>query len=220
MQLWRDWRQTDAGKLEELLHRPTPTGKSLPIRQRTEISDPGVCFHVLRSPKSQSLDKVGLILPTSLCAAQVAQMAATRLNRAAAGHERGISRYVTLVHTEGCGNSSGQSEELYVRTMLGYIVHPMVEHCLLLEHGCEKTHNDFMRSQMAHMGLDLSAFGWVSIQLDGGIKSALEKTEAWFAQAGADMPAPTAATAGLGALRLGLASAGPVSAEVAVDLPT
>ena len=211
-----DWRQTDASRLDELLHRPAPTGEGLSVRARDVA--PAVRFNVLQGSGGSSLDKVGLIVPTSLCAAQVAQMAAARLNRKRSDGLQAVSRYVTLPHTEGCGNSSGHSEELYVRTMLGYIVHPMVEHCLLLEHGCEKTHNDFMRAQMASMGLDLSRFGWVSIQMDGGIQAALDKTEAWFAQAAASAEPPRRSSGGLEALRLGIAGPGPVTDAMARGL--
>ncbi len=217
VQLWRDWRQTDASRLDELLHRPAPSGKGLPVRAR-DVAAPAVRFNVLHGSGGSSLDKVGLIVPTSLCAAQVAQMAAARLNRMRSDGLQAVARYVTLAHTEGCGNSSGQSEELYVRTMLGYIVHPMVEHCLLLEHGCEKTHNDFMRAQMASMGLDLSRFGWVSIQMDGGIQAALDKTEAWFVQAAASAAPPRRSSGGLEALRLGIAGPGPVTDAMASGL--
>ncbi len=53
----------------------------------------------------------------------------------------GVSRFVTLPHTEGCGHSSGSQEALVVRTMVSYSVHPLVMHAVMLEHGCEKTHN-------------------------------------------------------------------------------
>ena len=48
-------------------------------------------------------------------------------------------------------------------------------HAVLLEHGCEKTHNDWFRGKIQEAGRDLDAFGWASIQLDGGI----EKVSQW-----------------------------------------
>ncbi len=65
--------------------------------------------------------------------------------------KRSWDRIVSLPHTEGCGHSSGSSEQLFVRTMLGYSIHPNVTYALLLEHGCEKTHNDYMRKELASM---------------------------------------------------------------------
>src|SRR5690606_11542150 len=143
----------------------------------------------------------------------VARMAANRLNRQGIGREHSISRFVALVHTEGCGVSGGTSEELYIRTMLGYVTHPLVGACLLLEHGCEKTHNDYMRSQMRSEGVDLNRLGWASVQLDGGIESVLGKIESWFNRTLDESPAPVAEMAGLDALRIGLASAGPTSPQ-------
>ena len=43
---------------------------------------------------------------------------------------------------------------------------------MLIEHGCEMTHNDFMGSQLEEMGEDRGKWGYASIQLDGGIEAA------------------------------------------------
>ena len=77
---------------------------------------------------------IGLILPTSLCAGQIAQMAAQRLNQTDLPQALGLSRFDTVVHTEGCGFSRG-SLSLYTQTLLGHLTHPLVKHALLLEHG-------------------------------------------------------------------------------------
>ncbi len=129
---------------------------------------------VRTSSRGVSLSKVGLIVPTSLCSSEVAKMAAARLNEAGLGRNRGLDGFVALTSTEGCGNSSGASEELYVRTLLGYAMHPAAEHCLFLEHGCEKTHNEYIRQRLMAAGQSPSDFGWASIQMDGGIDAALE----------------------------------------------
>ncbi len=217
VQIWRDWRQTDGGHLAELLNRPIPDGASLRIRRPTTPT-PAVTLAAYQNHGQPALDQIGLVLPTSLCAAQVAQLAANRLNRKALGQDQGVSRFVALVHTEGCGNSAGTSEELYIRTMLGYLSHPMVAHCLLLEHGCEKTHNDYMRAQMQQHGIDPATLGWASVQLDGGIDAALAKIDAWFTDAIAHRAPQQPENAGLAALRVALASAGPLSEPVAAAL--
>lgn len=216
-QIWRDWRQTDPSHLAELLNQPLPDGASLPVLPPS-APRPAVRFATHRSNGTRALDQVGLVLPTSLCAGQVARMAANRLNHQGMGRDHGISRFVSLVHTEGCGVSGGSSEELYIRTMLGYMTHPLVGPCLLLEHGCEKTHNDYMRSQMRAEGVDPSRLGWASVQLDGGIESVLGKIETWFSQAIDQTPPAVEEQAGLEALRIGLASAGAVSVEAAAAL--
>ncbi len=40
-----------------------------------------------------------------------------------------------------------------------------VRFALLLEHGCEKTHNDYFRSALATTGRAATDFGWASIQV-------------------------------------------------------
>ena len=216
VQLWRNWRQTDASHVGELLARPRPQGRSLPIR--SVASAPECHIPLLQSDRSRTIDKVGLIVPTSLCSAQVAQLAAARLNASGLGDERGISRFVALAHTEGCGNSSGSSEELYVRTILGYVQHPMAEHTLFLEHGCEKTHNDYMLASLEAAGIDVSRFGWASIQMDGGIDATLDNIESWFIQVIASQPPPEPVAGGFADLRLGIASPEPVSEQLAAAL--
>ena len=93
---------------------------------------------------------------------------------------------------------------------MGYLTHPLVRFGILLEHGCEKTHNDYMANQLAQRGVDRGRFGWASVQLDGGIEPVTEKVEAWFGEALSGLSGPECADAGLGALRLGLLDSGKV----------
>lgn len=213
-QIWRDWRQTSTEHLGELLHAPLPTGTPLPIRLEGAAAS-SVQFSMIETARGLVADQVGLILPTSLCSGQIASMAVNMLNQKRLGQDQGLSRFVTLTHTEGCGASSGSSEALFTRTMLGYLAHPLVKHCLLLEHGCEKTHNDYMRHALQEIGLDPNQMGWASVQLDGGIEAVMQKIEAWFAQQLAHSAPQGRRMAGSEALRLGLMSAGPVSASAA-----
>ncbi|WP_274648784.1 UxaA family hydrolase [Paenibacillus humicola] len=217
VQIWRNWRQNDASQLETLLHTPVPTGEPIEIREDAEAAGSPIRFLFNRHQDRLSSDNIGLILPTSLCAGQVANMIAQRLNKQGTGQPE-LSRFVALAHTEGCGNSAGQSEQLYARTMIGYITHPMVKHCLLLEHGCEKTHNDYMRHQMEEMGVDASRLGFASIQLDGGITKVTQKVEAWFAGQLAAAGESEKATAGLEGLRIGIVTDGLVSDNEAEQL--
>src|SRR3712207_2632492 len=158
-------------------------------------------------------------MPTSLCSSQIARRIANRLNEGDAGFARDkVTRFVALPHTEGCGVSAGSAETIYARTVLGYLANPTVRLALLLEHGCEKTHNDYFENRLAERGLDPDGFGWASVQLDGGIESVVEKVESWFAEnleAAEDLEHETA---GPGALRLGLHAAGPLPDEAARSL--
>ena len=128
----------------------------------------------------QARPRIGLIAPTSLCAGQVARLIAAGIER------RGIvggalAGVVALPHTEGCG--SGGSDDLYTRTLVGHVLHPAVAAALLLEHGCERTHNDYFRAALRDAGQSADRFGWASIQLDGGIAAVTERVADHFAAA-------------------------------------
>lgn len=210
VQFWRNWRQKDASGLARLIDSPRPAGQSLPLPANEPA--PAVQFEAFKTRRGLTTDQVGLILPTSLCAGQIARIAAARLNQKGLGREKGLSRFVSLVHTEGCGVSSGPSEQLYVRTLISYLTHPLVGFGLLLEHGCEKTHNRYIRHQIEQMGLDPEQFGWASVQWDGGIDKTLNRIEDWFSREISLTNAPDTEPADLAALRLGLFVAGRVSA--------
>ena len=77
--------------------------------------------------------------------------------------------FFSFTHTEGCGVSSGASQKIYINTMLNHMLHPFVEFGLLLEHGCEMTQNHFFKNELSKRGIEVSDFGWASIQKDGGI---------------------------------------------------
>jgi altronate dehydratase len=209
VQIWRNWRQTDASQLDTLLNAPLPKGE--PISIRTDAAP-----NTIRLTRASQ--GIGLILPTSLCSAQVAKKIAKRLNQLELGQSEHLSHFVALNHTEGCGNNAGPSEQMFARTMVGYITHPLVKHCLLLEHGCEKTHNDFMRHQMYEMGVDPGRYGYASIQLDGGIEKATEKVETWFAHRLSQTGPITKKNVGLESLRIGILSDGPITDEASDQL--
>ncbi|MGC4937406.1 UxaA family hydrolase [Kribbella sp. DT2] len=160
-------------------------------------------------------EAVGLILPTSLCSGMIALRlsAQAELERWAGDS---VTRMVALPHTEGCGSSGGASEETFARTMLGYLLHPNTRMALLLEHGCEKTHNDYFRSQLVAAGADPSRFGWASIQADGGIDAVGERVREWFGSFA--LPAPVEVDGDVGALTVGLEARGALTDETAEAL--
>jgi altronate dehydratase len=209
VQIWRNWPQTDSNKLDTLLNAPLPKGE--PIHIQTDVASSPIRF-------IRASEGISLILPTSLCSAQVAKKIAKRLNQLKPGPSSLNSRFVALAHTEGCGNNAGPSEEMFARTMIGYATHPLVKRCLFLEHGCEKTHNDFMRNQMVKMSVDSGRYGYASIQLDGGIEKAAEKAEAWFIDQLSHTDPASKKTTGLESLRIGILSNGPVTEEVGNQL--
>jgi len=219
-QIWRDWRQTDGTRLDVLHARPAPSGRPLSVRSKGESALPAPPFKLPMYEVNGSLatDRIGLILPTSLCSGQIARMASERLNEEGVGRKAGITRFVTLVHTEGCGASGGVSEEMYIRTMTGYLSHPMTAAALLLEHGCERTHNDFYRQQLLDRGIDPGRFGWASVQLDGGIEKVIEHIESWFADVLDDSGRGLAGEGGLSELRVGVSAMEPLPDDVSASM--
>ena len=213
--IWRDWKQTDEENLDSLENSPEPDGESLPVKPG--VPDVELSFEAIKSGRGPVLDQVALVMPTSLCSGQISRRIANRLNDRDATQDR-ITRFVALPHTEGCGVSAGSAETIYSRTVLGHLASPTVRFGLLLEHGCEKTHNDYFRNRLEEAGLDPARFGWASVQLDGGIDSVVAKVEGWFAETLDGAEELEYEDAGPEALRLGLYAAGPVSTEAARSL--
>jgi altronate dehydratase len=214
--LWRNWRQTDTSQLAELRARPAPDGMPLitsPTRLPTTPFAP--VLSAIPIDGRYATERVALVLPTSLCAAQIARLAAERLNQKQLGRAQGISRFIGFTHTEGCGFGGETMYQLLRRTYSGYLTHPNVAAALLLEHGCEKIPNDVMRRQLDQAAVPLARFGWASVQLDGGIEKAITKIEAWFAERFATLPQTVAVPTDFRAVNLGLMSSGPLSVATA-----
>jgi altronate dehydratase len=216
--IWRDWPRTGPEGLAEDQAAPLPDGRPLLTAadihlDAAEQALAGRTFRAVAGDSGPVTDRVGLVLPTSLCAGQIARRIAGWLDRERGG-QAGVSRYVALPHTEGCGASSGSSEEIFVRTLVGHLTHPLVGPALLLEHGCEKTHNDYLRHALRERDIDPARFGWASIQLDGGIDAVERKVAGWFATALNGVSPVAFEDTGLGALRLGVAAVGDISQEV------
>ena len=213
--IWRDWKQTGPERLRELESAPEPDGE--PLAVSGEAPDVDFSFDALEGGRGPVTDQVGLVMPTSLCSGQIARRIANRLNERDAMQGK-ITRFVALPHTEGCGVSAGSAEEIYARTVLGHLANPTVRFALLLEHGCEKTHNDYFESRLAERGLDPDRFGWASVQLDGGIESVVDKVDSWFSETLGTSDDLEHASAGPGHLRLGLYASGPLPDDAARSL--
>jgi altronate dehydratase len=214
--VWRDWKQTSTENLERILGTPLPDGEPLPI-EADSARAVGRVLEAIRTERGYAPDQVGLVMPTSLCSGQIALRIADLLNER--GHGEGkVSRFVALPHTEGCGNSAGASEALFARTVLGHLDHPLVRFALLLEHGCEKTHNDYFRARLIEAGLEPGRYGWASVQLDGGIEKVTRRAEDWFAGILEEAGELEYETVGLEHLRLGLDAAGPLPDAAAQSL--
>jgi len=211
-QLWREWRQTSKTAVVPKQDRAKPDG--IPLVCRPIPGAPPLPLE-LRQPAA-SANRIRLIIPTSLCAGQIARMIADKLD---ANRPAAAPRYVALPHTEGCG-VSGEAIDILEQTIAGYAVHPLSERVLLLEHGCEKTHNDAVRNFLGSRDIDHSSMGFASIQMDGGIERVTEKVMNWFASAPAGSFAGRASQAAPGdvSLCLGLTAQGDVPGDTATAL--
>jgi len=225
--IWRNWKQTGPregisittdGRMSRKLADLPSEDRDAPLDglpHRGLTSDGRTRTELLEVDDRLVPEAVGLILPTSLCSGQIAlRIAAQAELEKWAGDA--VTRMVALPHTEGCGSSGGASEETFARIMLGYLLHPNTRMALLLEHGCEKTHNDYFRSRLVEAGADPSRFGWASIQADGGLDAVGGKVKDWFS--GFRIPAPVARDGDLGALTIGLEARGPLSDATAEAL--
>ncbi|MEO1441971.1 MAG: UxaA family hydrolase, partial [Chloroflexota bacterium] len=213
VQIWRDWQQTHTVNLTDIQPRDY-TGQPLTIPPAENV--PHIEIPVFETGEAPATEQIGLILPTSLCSGQIARQCVDKLNAELAG-QAGISRFVTLVHTEGCGTSITTE---YRTAQPNYLRHPNVRTALLLEHGCEMTHNAYFRGLMAENDLNPNDFGWASIQLDGGIGPVTERVVAYFREQLAQMHAAASTTAGLEAVRVGLVTSQALPDTEALALAT
>lgn len=214
VQLWREWQQTKQPETPTYELTPLLPGEPLKLAPAAKpLAELPTQFAAIPAGTGWAVDNVRLIQPTSLCAGQVAKLITERLSTDNQLSPKNSPRFVTLPHTEGCG-VSGEAIDILERTMAGYLLHPSVSQALLLEHGCEKTHNDTMRQYLGAAGADLNKFGWASIQLDGGIESVGKNVHDWFAQQTPGTKTSRHSTS-ISNLRIGLGSVGALSPESA-----
>ena len=167
--VWRDWPRTGREGLEALRRRPVPDGRPVAVHAAAPFD---LAFDALPAGEGVAFDRIALVMPTSLCSGQAARLIAEDLD-ANPPPWSDVSRFVALVHTEGCGSNNAAG--LFLDTLAGHLAHRCVRHAVLLEHGCEQTHNDAVRRHLAERGVAADRFGWASVQMDGGIASVRAK---------------------------------------------
>ena len=205
VQLWRNWQQSSSLETRHTNSISTPVGPiDVGAGNKRNLS-----FSGYELENGVTSDNVGLIMPTSLCSGQVAQLIANKLNVARENEPvlARVNRYIALVHTEGCG--SANAEELFLNIVSGHLQHPFITHAVLLEHGCERTHNDAIRHDLLSKGLNPTRFDWASVQLDGGLDRVAKKVETQFRVA-LDSPVQRK-TGSITDLKIGLMTQGSIS---------
>jgi hypothetical protein len=197
--IWRNWPQAGPTDVSQYSYGPrnapalalSSAAAAAAAAGRGAAASPALTFpgYPSAAPRgSCAVERIGLILPTSLCSGEVARTITLALNASlAAGAPSSaplalaVSRFECLPHTEGCGTGYPEGGiEQYSRVMLGHLTHPSIALALCLEHGCEKTHNDFFSNAMRDAGLSTASVGFASIQLDGGIEAVTEKVRSYF----------------------------------------
>lgn len=200
--IWREWQQRDDLHLDRLRAEARPSGEPLPVVNAPPLQ---LTYDAFDGDGGRCADLVGLVMPTSICSGEIADLVAQDLN-ARGEQPLGLTRFVALAHTEGCG--AANADDLYLETLAGHLAHPFTQRAVLLEHGCEKTHNDAVKGWLRDRGVDVDRFGYASVQLDGGIEKVRERIVSWFEAelGGRDLTSTVRASAA--DLRLAILSAG------------
>lgn len=116
-----------------------------------------------------------LVVPTSMCAAETARQVATRLETFVESSTPAWDGIVAIPHTEGCGcASTGQIDRL-LTVLAGFVGHPNVAGCLIIDLGCEQT--DYARVHSAlqeTISKSNKPVDWLTIQKCGGTRSTID----------------------------------------------
>jgi len=123
-----------------------------------------------------------LVVPTSMCASETALQVALGL-----GNDDILQKYshidgiVAIPHTEGCGCDSGLQIERLLTVLKGYVSHPNVGGCLIMDLGCEQTNYERMYTYLKdtiEIEDALKPIDWITIQENGGTHSTIERAKA------------------------------------------
>ncbi len=113
-----------------------------------------------------------LVVPSSLCASQVAQQIAQHASATFdLGSLANVDEVVAIPHTEGCGCASGPQIQRFLRVLKNTVTHPNVGGVLIVDLGCEQTNY-----QLLHAYLEEEAplagvpRDWLTIQQEGGTR--------------------------------------------------
>ena len=105
IQIWRDW-MFNSPCISPVITKLTPDGRPLSLFMSADDTGlPTLVYegfsHSLNNGDIPSPERIALILPTSLCSAEVARAVAAGLQ----SENESQMRFVALAHTEGCGIS-------------------------------------------------------------------------------------------------------------------
>jgi len=120
-----------------------------------------------------------LVVPTSMCASETALQVALGLeNDDILQKYSHIDGVVAIPHTEGCGCDSGLQIERLLTVLKGYVCHPNVGGCLIMDLGCEQTNYERMYTYLKDTIEDaFKPIDWITIQENGGTHSTIERAK-------------------------------------------
>lgn len=119
-----------------------------------------------------------LIIPTSMCASETSLQVALSLDNNGKTFLKhpNIDGILAIPHTEGCGCDSGLQVDRLMTVLKGYVSHPNVGGCLIMDLGCEQTNYEKMYGYLRDTVEEgLKPIDWITIQESGGTRLTVEK---------------------------------------------
>ncbi|MBF0384763.1 MAG: UxaA family hydrolase [Candidatus Omnitrophica bacterium] len=119
-----------------------------------------------------------LVIPTSMCANDTAIQIARIFEdeKQSLRKSSAFDGVLAIPHTEGCGCDSGVQIDRLLLILKGYVVHPNVGGCLLLDLGCEQTNYERVAAYMGDLtSQNIKPIDWITIENIGGVEAAREK---------------------------------------------
>ncbi len=119
-----------------------------------------------------------LVVPTSMCVSETALQVSLSLDN----DENVLKEYsnidgvVAIPHTEGCGCASNFQIDRFLRVLKGYVGHPNVGGCLIIDLGCEQTNYEKVHGYLKDVvDENLKPIDWVTVQESRGTRAVIEK---------------------------------------------
>jgi len=118
-----------------------------------------------------------LIVPTSMCASDVASKIAGMLDndRSLKYKYKNIDGFVAATHTEGCGCNDGDIINRLMLTLKNSIIHSNVCGALIVDLGCEKTNKVVISNFLGNIREYGKPIDFITIQEVGGTVKAIYK---------------------------------------------
>ena len=119
-----------------------------------------------------------LVVPTSMCVSETADQIVRYLESSKDVESKypNVDGIVAISNTEGCGCAANEQIERFLAVLKGYIRHPNVGGCLIMDLGCEQTNYEKMFSYLkSTVAEELKPIDWITVQESGGTRLAIDK---------------------------------------------